>query len=148
MLAIRALLRQRDRPAPLDRGGEFSFSWLRRFNSLGRDGFLAIILAEPERAAALSGNHDIRVRLHRFGNARAALAHMPEAPIPAAKQALDAACTSIKRNDVLFSQQTGFLIELIEESVLRGGGYGLFNSCAAGDTAMAVVIEVADRRKS
>jgi len=50
------------------------------------------------------------VRLHRFGSARAALAHMPEAPIPAAKQALDAAGTSIKRNDVLFSQQTGFLL--------------------------------------
>jgi acetyl-CoA acetyltransferase len=38
--------------------------------------------------------------------------------------------------------------ELIEELVQRGGGYGLFNGCAAGDTAMAVVIEMADRRKS
>jgi hypothetical protein len=75
---------------------------------LGRDGFLTIILAEPERAAALSGDRDIRVRLHRFGSARAALAHMQEAPIPAARQALDAAGTSIKRTDVLFSQQTSF----------------------------------------
>ena len=40
------------------------------------------------------------------------------------------------------------MIELIEELVQRGGGYGLFNGCAAGDTAMAVVIKVADRRKS
>jgi acetyl-CoA acetyltransferase len=40
------------------------------------------------------------------------------------------------------------VIELIEELVQRGGGYGLFNGCAAGDTAMAVVIEVVDRRKS
>ena len=88
----------------LDRGGEFSFSWLRRFNSLGRDGFLAIILAEPEPAAALSGNRDIRVRLHRFGSARAALAHMP-----ATSQA--SALDAIKRNDVLFSQQTGFPLE-------------------------------------
>src|SRR5262249_49575576 len=37
-----------------DRGGEFSFSWLRTFNSLGRDGFLAIIQAEPQRVAAQS----------------------------------------------------------------------------------------------
>jgi len=70
-------------------------------------------------------------------------------------------------NDVLFSRQTGVdlarmnnygcslvwghpqapmgtrsVIELIEELVVRGGGYGLFTGCAAGDTAMAVVIEV------
>ena len=34
------------------------------------------------------------------------------------------------------------LIELIEELVLLGGGYGLFHGCAAGDSAMAVVIRV------
>jgi acetyl-CoA acetyltransferase len=110
---------------------------------------------------------------------------MPEAPIPATRQALDAAGTSIERmdavkthnpfavNDVLFSRQTGYpletmnnfgcslvwghpqapmgtrgVIELIEELALRGGGYGLFAGCAAGDTAMAVVVEVADRRRN
>jgi acetyl-CoA acetyltransferase family protein len=36
------------------------------------------------------------------------------------------------------------LIELIEELHLRGGGRGLFQGCAAGDSAMAVVIEVRD----
>jgi len=75
---------------------------------LGRDGFLTVILAEPERVAALSGDRDICVRLHCFGSARAALAHMQEAPIPAAKQALDEPGASIKRNDVLFSQQTSY----------------------------------------
>lgn len=34
------------------------------------------------------------------------------------------------------------VIELIEELVLGGGGHGLFSGCAAGDSAMAVVIEV------
>jgi acetyl-CoA acetyltransferase len=34
------------------------------------------------------------------------------------------------------------MIELIEELVLRGGGYGLFVGCAAGDTAAAVVLKV------
>jgi acetyl-CoA acetyltransferase len=73
-------------------------------------------------------------------------------------------------NDVLFTRQTGVdldrmnnygcslvwghpqapmgtrsVIELIEELVIRGGGYGLFTGCAAGDTAMAVVIEVGDK---
>lgn len=34
------------------------------------------------------------------------------------------------------------VIELIEELALAGGGYGLFSGCAAGDTAMAVVVKV------
>ena len=73
-------------------------------------------------------------------------------------------------NDILFSRQMGVpvdgmnnfgsslvwghpqapmgtraVIELIEELALKGGGYGLFTGCAAGDTAMAVVVEVTDR---
>ena len=36
------------------------------------------------------------------------------------------------------------IIELIEELALRGGGKGLFSGCAAGDTAMCVVLEVGD----
>ena len=72
-------------------------------------------------------------------------------------------------NDLVFAAETGFpldamnnygcslvwghpqaptglraIIELIEELALRGGGRGLFHGCAAGDTAMAVVIEVGD----
>jgi acetyl-CoA acetyltransferase family protein len=38
------------------------------------------------------------------------------------------------------------VIELIEELVVRGGGCGLFTGCAAGDSAMAVVLHVGDRR--
>ena len=37
------------------------------------------------------------------------------------------------------------IIELIEELALRGGGTGLFEGCAAGDTAMAAVLRVGDR---
>jgi acetyl-CoA acetyltransferase len=40
---------------------------------------------------------------------------------------------------------TRAIIELIEELALRGGGFGLFTGCAAGDTAMAVVLEVGNR---
>jgi len=39
------------------------------------------------------------------------------------------------------------VIELIEELVLRGGGHGLFTGCAAGDSSMAVVVRVDDRRR-
>ncbi len=70
-------------------------------------------------------------------------------------------------NDIVFARETGFavddmnnngcsliwghpqgptgvrlIIELIEELAMRGGGVGLFSGCAAGDTAMAVVIRV------
>jgi len=34
------------------------------------------------------------------------------------------------------------IIELIEELVIKGGGYGLFDGCAAGDTAASVVLKV------
>jgi acetyl-CoA acetyltransferase len=34
------------------------------------------------------------------------------------------------------------LIEMIEELALKGGGYGLFSGCAAGDTAAGMVIKV------
>ncbi len=37
------------------------------------------------------------------------------------------------------------IIELIEELAIRGGGLGLFEGCAAGDTAMAVVLRVGDQ---
>jgi acetyl-CoA acetyltransferase len=143
------------------------------------DGNAAIVLAAPERARELSRDPAIRVRLLGFGQARAALAFMPEAPIPAAKRALAQAGLSIERmdaikthnpfalNDILFARTTGAnlhsmnnfgcslvwghpqgpmgtraIIELIEELALRGGGRGLFTGCAAGDTAMAVVLEV------
>lgn len=72
-------------------------------------------------------------------------------------------------NDVVFARETGYdlakmnnygcslifghpngptglrlVIELIEELVVRGGGKGMFTGCAAGDSAMAVVVEVRD----
>ncbi|MFX1288704.1 MAG: thiolase family protein, partial [Promethearchaeota archaeon] len=34
------------------------------------------------------------------------------------------------------------LIELVEELVEKGGGYGLADGCAAGDTGAALILEV------
>jgi len=147
------------------------------------DGNSAMVVTSPDKAAELSREKSIRIRLLGFGSARAEIAYMPEAPIPAARAALDQAGMTIDRmdaikthnpfavNDILFSRQTGVpldrfnnygcslvwghpqapmgtraIIELIEELALRGGGCGLFTGCAAGDTAMAVVLEVAERK--
>lgn len=76
-------------------------------------------------------------------------------------------------NDIYFARQTGvetaainrygsslvyghphgptgmrLVIELVEELTIRGGGYGLFTGCAAGDTAAALVVSVSDAGES
>jgi len=163
---------------PVVQGGSVTFGG----QTHPADGNAAIIVAAPDRAAELSQNTKIRIRLYGFGSARAELAFMPEAPIPAARCALQQAGLTIDKidaikthnpfavNDVLFSRQTGVplnrmnnygcslvwghpqapmgtraIIELIEELVVRGGGYGLFTGCAAGDSAMSVVLQVSDQ---
>ncbi len=145
------------------------------------DGNAGMIVTAPGKARDYSSDPDIAVGVLGFGLARVELAHMPEAPLPAARRALDqagleiAAIDAIKThnpfavNDVVFARETGVdvnamnnygcsliwghpqgptglrsVIELIEELALRGGGLGLFTGCAAGDTAMAVVLEVGD----
>lgn len=145
------------------------------------DGNGAILVTNKARAREISRNSNIAIRICGFGQARVELAFMPEAPVPAAKQALQEAGISIGQikaikthnpfavNDLYFAQATGValdrfnnngcsliyghpqapmglrgIMELIEELVERGGGFGLFTGCAAGDTAMALVIEVQD----
>ncbi|MBI5898278.1 MAG: thiolase family protein [Rhodocyclales bacterium] len=145
------------------------------------DGNAAVIVTTRERARELASDPKIAVRLHGFGQARVDLAHMPEATVPAARQALGQAGKSVAGmkaikthnpfavNDIYFSRQTGCdlqamnnygcslvwghpqapmgtraIIELIEELAQKGGGFGLFTGCAAGDTAMSVVLEVCD----
>jgi acetyl-CoA acetyltransferase len=162
---------------PVARGGTITFGG----QTHPADGNAAIVVTTAERARELSTDPKIAVRLHGFGLARAALAHMPEATVPAARRALEQAGRSIAQmaaikthnpfavNDLYFAKETGAdlqtmnnygcslvwghpqapmgtraIIELIEELAIRGGGYGLFTGCAAGDTAMAVVLEVGD----
>jgi acetyl-CoA acyltransferase len=145
------------------------------------DGNAALIVTTGERARELSRDPKIAVRLRGFGQARAELAYMPEATVPAAQRALAQAGRRIDQiaaikthnpfaiNDLLFARANGLdwrtmnnhgcslvwghpqapmgtrsIMELIEELVLRGGGWGLFTGCAAGDSAMAVVLEVCD----
>ncbi len=145
------------------------------------DGNAALVVTTRERAREMATNPKIAVRLHGFGLARAELAHMPLATVPAAQRALAQAGRSVAQmaaikthnpfalNDIVFSRATGCelktmnnfgcslvwghpqapmgtraIIELIEELALRGGGFGLFTGCAAGDTGMAVVLEVGD----
>jgi acetyl-CoA acetyltransferase len=162
---------------PVREGGSVTFGG----QTHPADGNAAIVVATPEKARDLSKDPKIRIRLLGFGLARAPLAYMPEATVPAAKRALDQAGITMRQvdavtshnpfavNDIVFAKETGFdvmamnnygcsliwghpqgptgmrsIIELIEELALRGGGIGLFEGCAAGDTAMAVALKVGD----
>lgn len=145
------------------------------------DGNAAVVLTSRERAAELSRRPEIEVLVRSYGLARAEHAHMPAAPVPAAKRALDDAGLTIGDidaikthnpfavNDVVFARETGAdiatmnnygcsliwghanaatamraTIELVEELTEKGGGRGLFAGCAAGDTGIALVVEVRD----
>jgi acetyl-CoA acetyltransferase len=73
-------------------------------------------------------------------------------------------------NDIAFARETGYplegmnnygcsliwghpqgatamrlIIELIEELVEKGGGLGMFQGCAAGDSSLAAIVEISDR---
>lgn len=146
------------------------------------DGSAAMVLTTAERARELSRDPAIAIRILAFGQSRVEKGYMPEAPVPAARQALARAGLEISDiaaikthnpfvvNDIVLADAFGLassrinrfgsslvwghpqgptglraLIELIEELVLRGGGNGLFAGCAAGDTGMAVVIQVGGR---
>ena len=162
---------------PVQPGGSVTFGG----QTHPADGNAAIVVTTAARARELSRDPKIAVRVRGFGLARAELAYMPEATVPAARQALAQAGREIGQidaikthnpfavNDLYFAKTTGIdwrrmnnygcslvwghpqspmgtraIIELIEELALRGGGWGLFTGCAAGDTAMAVVLEVGD----
>ncbi len=143
------------------------------------DGNAGLVIATKEKAAELSQDPRVTVRLVSFGQGRADKGFMAKANVPATQQALSRAgisMTDIKStkthnpfavNDVYFAREMGIdladmnrfgcslvwghpqaptgarlIIELVEELVIAGGGYGLFTGCAAGDTALAVVIKV------
>ena len=143
------------------------------------DGNTGVIVTTREKAAELSRDPKVSVRVVSFGQARADKGFMPMSNVPASRQALQRAGITMKEikavkthnpfavNDIYFAKEMGIevsamnrfgsslvwghpqgptgarlIIELIEELVLGGGGYGLFTGCAAGDTAFAVIVKV------
>lgn len=159
---------------PVQEGGTVTFGT----QTYPADGSAGLVVATREKAAALSRDPKITVRIISYGQGRTERGFMPMANVPASRQALARAGITMEDvravkthnpfavNDVYFAKEmridasamnrygsslvwghpqapTGarLIIELIEELVLAGGGYGLFTGCAAGDTALAVVIK-------
>jgi len=143
------------------------------------DGNAGMLITTRERAAELSREASIEVQVLSFAEGRAKKGFMPQANLPAAGRALEAAglqpgdLAAVKThnpfavNDICLSEGLGIalekmnnygcsliwghpqgptgmrlIIELVEELALKGGGYGLFTGCAAGDSAAAVVVRV------
>jgi acetyl-CoA acetyltransferase family protein len=127
--------------------------------------------ANPKIAVRLHGFGQARVGLARMPEATvpAAQAALAQAGKTIQDMAAIKTHNPFAVNDIYFAGQTGAdlmnmnnfgcslvwghpqapmgtraIIELIEELALRGGGFGLFTGCAAGDSAMAVVLEVCD----
>lgn len=143
------------------------------------DGNAGLIVATKEKAAELSRDSKVVIRMVSCGEGRADKGFMAMANVPATRQALVRAGITLRDvkavkthnpfavNDVYFAREMGIevsamnrfgsslvwghpqaptgarlIIELIEELAEAGGGYGLFTGCAAGDTAMAIIIKV------
>ena len=143
------------------------------------DGNAGMVVTSKEKASELSADGNITIRIMAYGYARVEKGHMPEAPTPASRLALENAgirsadLAAVKThnpfavNDLAMSKLMGIddaifnnygsslifghpqgpttmrlLVELIEELVIRGGGYGLLAGCAAGDSGAALVIRV------
>lgn len=65
------------------------------------DGSAGMVVTTPGRARELSSNPAIGIRVLAFGQSRVEKGYMPEAPVPAAKQALERAGVSIADIDVI-----------------------------------------------
>lgn len=142
------------------------------------DGNAGVLVTSKARAREMA-KAGPSIQILGYGESRAAIAHMGQANVPAANNALNSAGLPISDidvvkthnpfvvNDIFFSIETGFdadkmnnygsslifghpqgptglrvVIEMIEELTIRGGGYGLFSGCAAGDSAAALVLKV------
>jgi acetyl-CoA acetyltransferase family protein len=113
------------------------------------DGNAGLLVTAPERAAELSRDRGLIVRLLGFGQARVEAAHMPMAPVPAARRALDAAGVGIGAvdavtthnpfavNDIVLSRETGYPLERMNVR-----GCSLIWGHPQGPTGLRAVIEL------
>jgi len=113
------------------------------------DGNACMIVTTKERAGELSQDKSIEVQFVGFGQARVEKGHMPMAPVPAARAALEAAALTIDDidavkthnpfavNDIVFARDTGFPIDK-----MNNYGSSLIFGHPQGPTGMRCVIEL------
>lgn len=113
------------------------------------DGNAGMILTTRERARELSADPKLEVRVLSFGAARVAKGFMPQAPVPAARQALQRAGLSFAElkaikthnpfavNDLYFSRETGVPLERLNQF-----GCSLVYGHPQGPTGMRGIVEL------
>ena len=113
------------------------------------DGSAATLVTTRERARELSSDPSIEIELVSFGQWRTDLAHMPEAPVGAARRALQAAGITIADidcvnshnpfavNDIFFARETGFDLER-----MNNFGCSLVWGHPQGPTGLRAIIEL------
>ncbi len=113
------------------------------------DGNACMIVTTKERAGELAQDKSIEVQFLGFGQARVEKGHMPMAPVPAARAALEAAALAIDDidavkthnpfavNDIVFARDTGFPIDK-----MNNYGSSLIFGHPQGPTGMRCVIEL------
>jgi len=113
------------------------------------DGSAGMVVGTKEKARALSADPKIEIRVLGYGLARTDVAHMPYAPIPAAKRALERAGLAMKdidvvkthnpfaTNDIVFSREMGF-------DLMKMNNYGcsLIWGHPQGPTGLRSIIEM------
>jgi acetyl-CoA acetyltransferase family protein len=112
------------------------------------DGTAGALVASIDRARELAAGAGV-VQILASGFARVAPSHMPQAPVPAAQAALDAAGIAIDQidavtthnpfavNDIYFSQQTGYPLEK-----MNAYGCSLIFGHPQGPTGMRSIAEL------
>jgi acetyl-CoA acetyltransferase family protein len=113
------------------------------------DGGAAIVVTTRERAAELSRDRNVEVKVLGFGQARVEPAFMPAATVPAARRALAAAGLSIDRidavkshnpfavNDIVFAREMG-----VDVMAMNDYGSSLVWGHPQGPTGLRAVIEL------
>jgi len=104
---------------PMSEGGTLTFGT----QTYPADGNAGIIVCTKDKAAAMSKDPNVTIRVLGFGDHRVEKAHMPKAPVPAAMKALAAAgigmddVQAIKThnpfavNDAYFARETGVSLD-------------------------------------
>ena len=133
---------------PVKEGGTVTFG----SQTHPADGGAAILVTTRDKAAALSRDKKVEVKLLGFGQARVEPAFMPAATVPAARKALAAAGLDIKQidaikshnpfavNDIVFAREMG-----VDVMSINDYGSSLVWGHPQGPTGLRTVIELIEQ---
>jgi len=131
--------------APVRPGGSTTFG----AQTHPADGSAGMVVTTPDRARELSREPGIAVRILSFGQSRVERGHMPEAPVPAARCALERAGLDIGRIDAIKTHNPFVINDIVLADAFGIGtdrinryGSSLVWGHPQGPTGLRAVIEL------